>query len=115
MVITPLCGPCGRRHDPTATCLAEDPLSVFTPTRAGHQDAVDHLETVTVTSYRFHRPRRRESAPDHPNLIALMLRAHRGVSSPDHPTSFAVAAVTTIAVVAAVLALIALVISLRLH
>ena len=69
---------------------------------------------MTVTAYRFHRPRR-QSAPDHPNLIALMLRAHRGVSSPEHPTSFAVAAVATIVAVVAVLALIALASSLRMH
>jgi predicted component of type VI protein secretion system len=107
MVITPpLCGPCGQRHDPTATCLPDAALSVFAPSRAENQDAVDHLEAVTVTCYRFHRPGRR-IATHRPSPIALMRRAHREISSPDHRTSFAVAAAATM--VAAVLALLAVV------
>jgi hypothetical protein len=114
MVITPpLCGPCGRRHDPMTTCLPDDDaaLSVFAPTPAEHQDAVDHLEAVTLTCYRFHRPGRR-SATRVASPVALVRRAHREISSPDHLTSFGVAAVATM--VAAVVALLA-VIAMLLH
>ena len=47
---------CGRQHDPNEACDLEGALRVFTVSRSPGQAAADHLETVTVTAYRFHRP-----------------------------------------------------------
>jgi hypothetical protein len=55
-ITPPLCGPCGRQHDPAQACDPEAALSVYTPSRSPRQDEADHLEALSVTRYAFHRP-----------------------------------------------------------
>ena len=55
-ITPPLCGPCGRQHDPAQVCDPEAALAVYTPSPSPRQDVADHLEALSVTRYTFHRP-----------------------------------------------------------
>jgi hypothetical protein len=55
-ITPPLCGPCGRQHDPAQACDPEAALGVYTPSRSAGQDDADDLEAMCITRYLFHRP-----------------------------------------------------------
>ena len=55
-ITPPLCGPCGRQHDPAQACDPEAALRVYTPSRFACQDDADNLEALCITRYLFHRP-----------------------------------------------------------
>ncbi|HEX6493323.1 MAG TPA: hypothetical protein VF112_07410 [Candidatus Dormibacteraeota bacterium] len=55
-ITPPLCGPCGRQHDPAEACDPDAALSVYTSARSPRQDEADHLEALSITRYTFHRP-----------------------------------------------------------
>jgi len=56
MALPSCCDRCGNRHLPTAACVADAPLGIFTRPAGKGQSRADHLEDVAVAWYSFHRP-----------------------------------------------------------
>jgi hypothetical protein len=106
-ITPPLCGPCGRQHDPAIACIPDDAaLSVYTPTRAVRQAECDHLEAVSIARYGFHRPVHRSARHRRLPVPAHLRRpsrdAHHTVA-PSPALSTAIAAVIALLAVDLVL------------
>lgn len=56
MPLPACCDRCGNRHLPTAACVADAALGIFTRAAGKGQSRADHLEDAAVAWYAFHRP-----------------------------------------------------------